>query len=70
MQTGNAVAIVHLVERQEATADNLAENRETIRDELTAQRQSQFFTAYLDEVKARLQITVDQAVLELALGQA
>ena len=70
VQTGNAVAIVHLVERQEATADNLAENRETIRDELTAQRQSQFFTAYLDEVKARLQITVDQAVLELALGQA
>ncbi|MXY26488.1 MAG: hypothetical protein F4Y45_18455 [Acidobacteria bacterium] len=70
VQAGNAVAIVHLAEREEATVDDLAQNRDTIRDELTVQRQNQFFTAYLDQVKQRLEITIDQAVLDLALGQA
>ena len=70
VQTGNAVAIVHLIERQEATADDLAENRDTLRDELTLQRQGQFFTAYLNRVKEQLNITIDPAVLDLALGQA
>ncbi len=70
VQTGNAAAIVHLVEREEATAADLAENRDTLRDELLFERQSRFFTAYMDNVKARLDITIDLAVLEQALGQA
>ena len=70
VQTGNAAAIVHLVEREEASAADLAQNRDTLRDELMFERQSRFFTAYMDNVKARLDITIDLAVLELALGQA
>ncbi len=70
VQTGNAAAIVHLVEREEASAADLAQNRDTLRDELMFERQSRFFTAYMDNVKARLDITIDLAVLEQALGQA
>ncbi len=70
VQTGNAVTIVHLAERQEAAVEDLAQNRDTIRDELTVLRQDQFFTAYLNQVKQRLEITIDQQVLDLALGQA
>ena len=70
VQTGNAAAIVHLVEREEASAADLAENRDTLRNELLFERQSRFFTAYMDNVKARLDITIDLAVLEQALGQA
>ena len=70
VQTGNAAAIVHLVEREQASAADLAQNRDTLRNELTLQRQSRFFTAYMDNVKARLNITIDLAVLEQALGQA
>ena len=70
VQTGNAAAIVHLVEREEASAADLAENRDTLRNELLFERQSRFFTAYMDNVKARLEITIDLAVLEQALGQA
>lgn len=70
VQTGNAVAIVHLVEREEASAADLAQNRDTLRNELMLQRQSRFFTAYMDNVKAGLDITIDLAVLEQALGQA
>ena len=70
VQAGNAVAIVHLVEREEASAADLAQNRNTLRNELMLQRQSRFFTAYMDNVKARLDITIDLAVMEQALGQA
>lgn len=70
VQTGNAVAIVHLVEREDASTADLAENRDTLRNELMFERQSRFFTAYLDNVKARLDITIDLTVLEQALGQA
>ena len=70
VQTGDAVAIVHLVEREEASTADLAQNRDTLRDELMFQRQSRFFTVYMNNVKARLDITVDLAVLQQALGQA
>ena len=70
IQAGNAVAIVQLVEREEASAADLAANRDTLRDELTAQRHGRFFNAYLDTVKQRLEIAIDLAVLEQALGQA
>ena len=70
IQTGNAAAVVHLVEHEEASAADLAQNRDTLRNELLLQRQSRFFTAYMDNVKARLDITIDLAVLEQALGQA
>ena len=70
IQTGNAVAIVHLAERVEASAADLAQNRDTLRNELMFQRQSRFFTAYMDNVKARLAITIDLSVLEQAIGQA
>lgn len=70
VQAGNAVAVLHLVEREEASAGDLAQNRDTLRNELMLQRQSRFFTAYMDNVKERLDIMIDLAVLEQALGQA
>ena len=70
IQAGDAVAIVHLVERDEASAADLAQNRNTLRDELMLQRQSRFFSTYMDNVKARLNITIDLAMLDQALGQA
>ena len=70
VQTGNAAAVVHLVEREEASTADLAQTRDTLRDELMFERQSRFFTAYMDNVKARLDITIDLGVLEQALGQA
>ena len=70
VQAGDTVAVVQLVEREEASAADLAANRDTIRDELTARRQGRFFNAYMDTVKERLEIAIDLAVLQEALGQA
>lgn len=70
VQAGDTVAVVQLVEREEASAADLAANRDTIRDELTTRRQGRFFNAYMDTVKERLEIAIDLAVLQEALGQA
>lgn len=65
---GTATAVLHVVEREEATPDGLAAVRETLRGELLQTRQSQFYSAYLVNVKERLQIDVNLNVLEQVLA--
>ena len=67
IETDNAAAIVHVVERAEASAEALAKVSDTLRDELLLIRQGQFFSAYMTKAKARLRIIVDLATLEQAL---
>ena len=68
IEAGNAVAVVHLVEREEASPEDLDEQRETLRDQLVAARQGQFFSAYMTRVKERIAIDVDLAALERAFS--
>ena len=67
IETDNAAAIVHVVERAEASAEALAKVSDTLRDELLLIRQGQFFSAYMTKAKERLRIIVDLATLEQAL---
>ena len=68
IETGGAVAVVHLVEREDASAEDLDVQRDRLRDQLVATRQGQFFTAYMTRVKERLAIDVDLAALERAFS--
>lgn len=68
IEAGNTVAVVRLAEREEASATDLDEQRETLRDQLVAARQGQFYSAYMTRVKERLAIDVDLAALELAFS--
>ena len=68
IEAGNTAAIVHVVEREEATVAELEAARETLRSELKATRQSQFFGSYMTNVKERLQININLAALEQALA--
>ncbi len=68
IESGNTAAVVHLVEREEAPTDDLSDVRQTLRDEMTVTRQGQFFGAYMNKVKERLDITVDLAALEEAFA--
>ena len=56
--TGNSAVVLHVHERQEATASDFQANREALRSALIAERQSQFLAAYLENAKARLGQTV------------
>ncbi|MCE2513487.1 MAG: peptidyl-prolyl cis-trans isomerase [Acidobacteria bacterium] len=68
IEAGNAVAVVRLVEREEASAEDLDTQREQLRDQLVATRQGQFFSAYMTRVKERLAIDIDLGALERAFS--
>jgi len=68
IQAANSAAIVHLVEKEDASEDDLATNQDTLRNELLFSRQSQFFGAYMENVKERLDIDIDLEVLDQALN--
>ena len=68
IETGNTVAVVRLAEREDASAEELDEQRERLRDQLVATRQGQFFSAYMTRVKERLAIDVDLGALERAFS--
>ena len=65
--TGNSAVILHVHERQEATASDFQATRETLRSELIAERQSQFLAAYLENAKARIGWTVRSDVFAQAV---
>ena len=68
IRSGNSATIVHLVEREEASADTFESERDAIRNELLFSRQNQFFAAYMDNVKEQISINIDLTLLEQALN--
>lgn len=68
IQAANSAAIVHLVEKEDASEDDLATNQDALRNELLFSRQNQFFSAYMENAKERLDIDIDLEVLDQALN--
>ena len=64
--TGNSAVILHVHERQEADDEDFETTRESLHQELVAERQSQFFSAYMENAKARITISIDLAALAQA----
>ena len=64
--TGNSAVVVHVHERQDADEADLRVNRERLRSELVIERQNQFFTAYMENAKARIPISIDMGAFALA----
>ena len=64
--TGNSAVVVHVHERQDADEADLRANRGRLRSELIIERQNQFFTAYMENAKARIPISIDMGAFALA----
>jgi len=69
ISTPSGTAIVRVVERQEVTEDQIAGGRDQLRDELAAQRQDRFFSAYMQKAKSGLKINIKQDVMDQLLGE-
>ena len=67
VMTGNRAVILHVHERQEATAADFQATRETLRNNLIAERQDQFFAAYMENAKARIRIDIKLDVFAQAV---
>ena len=65
---GDALALLHLVEREDVTAEQIAEARDTLRAELLQNRQNEFYSSYMSQVQQRLSIDIDYEALDLAVG--
>ena len=64
--TGNSAVVVHVHERQDADRADFQANRERLRSELILERQNQFFTAYMENAKARIPIDIDMGAFAQA----
>ncbi len=64
--TGNSAVVVHVHERQDADRADFQANRERLRNELILERQNQFFTAYMENAKARIPIDIDMGAFAQA----
>ena len=69
--TPDGTVIVKALERDEVTADELAQGRETLKAELLTERRSRFFTSYMGKAKERVPVEVKNDVMQrlLALRQ-
>lgn len=65
--TGNTAVVLRVLERQEASDADFAVARETLRSQLTAERQNQFFSAYMEKAKTKLLIDIDMAAFAQAI---
>ena len=68
IEAGNMAAIVHVVERESATIEQLNNERDDLRFELMQRRQAQFYRAYLSDVASNLAVDIDMAALQEATG--
>ena len=64
--TGNSAVVLHVHERHAATEADFQATRETLRNDLIAERQGQFFGAYMENAKARIRIDVQLDVFAKA----
>ena len=68
IEAGNMAAIVHVVERESVTPEQLSNDRVDLRYELLQRRQAQFYQAYLANAASELPINIDMAALQEATG--
>ena len=66
--TDTAVVVARVDERQDITPEGLNAERERLREELTSQRTSAFFEAYMAKARERMQIEYNNATLQSLVG--
>ena len=66
--TDAGTVVARVVAREEANADTLATAKETLRQELLADRKSKFYTAYMNKARERLKVTVNPEAVKAVVG--
>lgn len=66
--TDAGTVVARVVAREDAKAEALSAARETLRQELLADRRSKFFTAYMDKARDRMTVTIDPEVVKAVVG--
>jgi len=62
--TPSAAVVVKVVQKENVTDDQVAAGRETLRQEMLADRRNRFFTAYMTKAKQRMRIEINREALQ------
>jgi peptidyl-prolyl cis-trans isomerase D len=68
VSTDNGTAVVKVVEKKEATPEEIAANKETFREELLTDRRNRFFSSYMVKAKQKMKIEVNREALQRVVG--
>jgi peptidyl-prolyl cis-trans isomerase D len=58
-----AIVVVHVVEREDVTPEQVAAGREELREQMLNEQRSRFFSSYMAKAKGRMSIEVNTQVL-------
>ena len=66
--TENGAAVVKVVERKEATSEDAAKDKDTLRTELLNDRKQKFFAAYMTKARQRMNIRTNPQTIAQVTG--
>jgi peptidyl-prolyl cis-trans isomerase D len=66
--TDNGAAIVKVIERKDATADELTKTKESLRSEILNERKNKFFSAYMTKARGRMKININRDAIAQIVG--
>jgi len=66
--TDAGTVVARVTAREDAKTDTLASAKETLRQELLADRKSKFYTAYMNKARERLTVTVNPDAVKAVVG--
>src|SRR5690606_18115756 len=66
--TDAGVVVVKVLEKDEATAEDVARDRDRFREEMLNERRTRLFSAYMTRAKQNMQIQVNRQALERWIG--
>ena len=68
ISTDNGTAIIKVLDKQETTALDLTQHKDTFRDDILGDRKNRFFTAYMAKAKQKMKIEVNRQALQKVIG--
>jgi len=66
--TENGAAIVKVIERKDIAADELAKQKDTLRNEILNERKNKFFSSYMAKARQRMKININRETVAQIVG--
>ena len=66
--TDNGATIVKVVERKDVVADELAKQKDSLRNEILNERRNKFFAAYMSKARQRMKININRETIAQITG--
>ena len=66
--TDTGAAILKVVERKEIAADELAKQKDSLKNEILNERKNKFFAAYMTQARKKMKININRETIAQIVG--